>query len=113
MKLSVHERLILGNTIPQEGNFATLKILRNLRMTLSFSEAETKKWAIESRDGQVNWRLVDAKKKPIEQETEIEIGEKAKDIIVLALAKLNEDKKLTEQHFSLYEKFIEHGKEAG
>lgn len=106
MKLTVQERVMLGNILPQEGNFVTLKVLRNLKMDLSFSEAETKKWAIATRDGQVNWRLLNEKNKPIDQEAEIEIGEKAKDIIVLALAKLNEEKKLRDEHYTLYERFI-------
>ena len=38
-------------------------------------------------------------------ERDIKIGEKATDILIEALRKLDEDKKLTNQHFSLYEKF--------
>jgi len=106
MKLTVHERLMLGNILPQEGNFVTLKVLRNLKMALSFSEEETKKWTIQSSNGRVDWRLLDSKNKPIDQDAEIEVGEKAKDIIVLSLAKLNEEKKLREEHLTLYERFI-------
>jgi hypothetical protein len=106
MKLSVHERLMLGNILPQEGDFVTLKVLRNLRMDLSFSDTEIKKWSIQSSNGQVNWRLFNDKNKPIDQEAEIEIGHKQKDIIVNALSKLNEQKKLREEHLTLYERFI-------
>lgn len=106
MKLTVQERLMLGNILPQEGNFVTLKVLRNLKMDLSFNDAEFKKWSIVMSDGQVNWRLFNDKNKPIDQEAEIEIGEKAKDIIVKALAELNEKKKLREEHITLYERFI-------
>jgi len=106
MKLTVHERLMIGNILPQEGDFVTLKVLRNLKMDLSFSEAETKKWSIVSSDGRVDWRLFTDKNKPIDQEAEIEVGVKAKDIIVKALAELNEKKKLREEHLTLYERFI-------
>jgi hypothetical protein len=37
---------------------------------------------------------------------EIEIGEKASDIIADALKSLNKAKKLTESHIPLYERFI-------
>ena len=42
MKLSVFERLILLNVMPKEGDFTTLKIIRNLQEALSFSEEELK-----------------------------------------------------------------------
>jgi len=106
MKLTVHERLMLGNILPQEGDFVTLKVLRNLKMDLSFSDPELKKWSIRTSDGRVDWRLFNDKNKPIDQEAEIEVGGKAKDIIVKALAELNEKKKLREEHLTLYERFI-------
>ena len=113
MKLTVHERVALGSILPAEGDFATLKVQKNLRMALSFSEAEFKKWSIVESDGRMSWKLVNEKGKPIPQEAEIEIGEKANDIIVLALSKLNEQKKLPEQAYTLYEKFIENGRKEG
>jgi len=97
---------MLGNILPQEGDFVTLKVLRNLRMDLSFNDDELKKWSIQSSNGQVNWRLFTDKNKPIDQDAEIEVGVKAKDIIVKALADLNEKKKLREEHLTLYERFI-------
>ena len=36
LKLSVYERLVLLNILPKEGNFITLKIIRQLREDLSF-----------------------------------------------------------------------------
>lgn len=101
MKLSVGERLILLSILPEEGNFTTLKIIRDLRMGLSFSEAEHKKYKFVQEGMSVRW---DDK---ATQDKEIEIGEKANDIIVLALSKLNESKKLKMEHITLYEKFIE------
>ncbi len=40
------------------------------------------------------------------KEREIKIGDKATDIIVESLKKLDDEKKLTETHISLYKKFI-------
>ncbi len=47
-----------------------------------------------------------AKKYNLIKNEEIEIGEKAMDIIVEALKKLNNEKKLSEQFFDIYEKFV-------
>ena len=39
----------------------------------------------------------------------MEIGGQANKVIVEALEKLNKDNKLTENHLSIYEKFVEKG----
>ena len=103
MELSVRERLVLLSVLPQEGNFITLKVVRQLREALSFSEEELKQYQFVQSEGRVTW---DDK---AEQVKEIEIGEKAMDIISEALKKLNEDKKLKDEHFTIYEKFVEKG----
>ena len=130
MKLGVFDRLILINILPKEGNFATLKIVREMREGLSFSEEEHKLYEIGAilkcencskeikvptskaipkcecggklvDTGRIGWNI------EADKPNEINIGEKATDIIVEVLKKLNDDKKLTDQHFSLYEKFVE------
>lgn len=100
MKLGVFERLILLNILPKEGDFLTLKIIRKLREELSFTEAEHKELQFQQEGGQIKWKSDGDKPK------NIEIGEKARDVIVGVLKKLNDDKKLTDEHFSLYEKFV-------
>lgn len=102
MKLLVHERLNLMGILPQEGDFTTLKIVRELRESLSFTEEEHAELNFQQEGESIKWTM------PEDAEMlnkEIEIGKKAEGIIVAALEKLNEDKKLTEQFFSLYEKF--------
>ena len=101
MELSVGERLVLLSVLPEESDFTTLKVIRDLRMALSFSEEEHKQYQFVQEGTMVRWN------NQTEQGKEIPIGEKAKDIIVLALSKLNEQKKLKMEHYSLYEKFIE------
>ena len=101
MELNEGERLVLLSVLPEQGDFTTLKVIRTLRETLSFSEDEHKEYQFVQEEMQVRWN------DKAEQNKEIEIGEKANDIIVLALSKLNEDKKLKMEHFALYEKFIE------
>ena len=105
MKLNVGDRITLLGVLPQEGNFITLKIIRDLQGKLSFQEAELKKYEIkQEQDGdkvRTTWN-----EKGITEENEIEIGEKATDIIVKALKKIDELEKLTPPQMSVYEKFI-------
>lgn len=115
MELNAFHRLILLNVLPKEGDFTTLKIVRKLREDLSFSEEEHKELqfkrpgeSYKDNDGiekivppgQMVWnRAADVPK-------DITIGEKAADVIVSVLKKLDKDKKLQDQHFDVYSKFV-------
>lgn len=77
-----------------------MKILGDLRMSLSYTEEETKEWGIEINEEtqMVTW---------VENgEAEIPIGEKATGIIMDELRKLDRENKLTTQAMPIYEKFI-------
>jgi hypothetical protein len=100
MLLSVRERLLIQSIIPNEGDFITLKIIRKLKDDLSFSEEEIKQYQFINNNDLITWDNSG------EQNKEIPIGEKANDIIVSALVKLNEQKKLKMEHMDLYEKFV-------
>lgn len=100
MELSILERIALLSILPQEGNFVVLKIVNDLRNNLSFSEEEIKKFSIKQENDLVTWDT------SILNEKDIQIGEKATDIVVDALKKLNDSGKLTMNHFTLYAKFI-------
>ena len=98
MILNVPDRLVLLSIIPKEGGYTTLKILRELRMNLGFTEEELKEWGIEQEDTLVNWE--------VPGETEIPIGETASGIIVDRLRELDNNNKLEEHMMDVYEKFI-------
>ena len=100
MILSVGDRIILGGIIPQQGDFTTLKIVRNMRDDLSFSEEEHKKLKFRQEAEMTYWE--DGL-----EDKEINFGEKATDIIVDAFKKLNSQKTLRIEHMELYEKFVE------
>jgi hypothetical protein len=103
MKLTVIERISLLGVLPTEGNFVTLKIVRQLREALSFTESEIKTLSIRQEGDQVMWNaLAEAP-----GGAEIVIGEKATEIIAESLKKLDQQGKLTEQLISVYEKFVE------
>ena len=100
MILNVSERLTILNFLPQEGNLATIKILGELRMNLSYTEKESKEWKIESDEvaKMIKWEE--------NGEADIPIGEKATGIIVDELRKLEKGNKLTDLILPVYEKFI-------
>jgi hypothetical protein len=78
-----------------------MKVMSDLRMALSFSEKEIDDYEITDTDGRVTWNQ--AKEKP----KEIELGAKATEIVKSALEKMDKEGSLTQQHLSLYEKFME------
>lgn len=100
MILSVEERVLVLSILPTEGSFATLKVLTQLRMGLSFTEEELKEWGIveEPAAGRIGWET--------NGEAELPIGEKATDIVVDSLKKLDKGNKLPMQAMGIYEKFI-------
>ena len=100
MQLSVLERIVLLDILPKEGNFVTLKILRKLRESLSFTEEEIKYYALTIEGNEFKWS------DQVEQVADITIGEKATDIAAAALKALDKANKLEDRHFSLYEKFV-------
>ena len=100
MLLGIKDRIWLMTILPQETNFVLLKIIRTLRQDLSFSEDEIKEFDIKPDEKGVNWNPAN------EKEKDINIGEMATQIIVKQLHDLDKAEKLTENHLSLWEKFI-------
>jgi len=100
MNLSVLERLVLLKILPKEGDYASLKILTNLRLSLAFTEDEVKGWGIagDAATNRTTWQ--------VDGRADIPIGEKATDIVVDAFKKLNREKKLSVDDMTAYEKFI-------
>ena len=100
MKLSVLERLALLNVLPKEGNVTTLRIVRKLREDLSFSEEEHKELDFKQDGDRTTWNEGEWAK-------DIEIGEKATDVIVDAFRQLNRDGKMHIDFVDIYDRFIE------
>ena len=109
MRLLVAERLSLMQILPKEGNFVTLKIVRDLQSALSFSEKEHEKLKFTTETDPKNpekqfmkWR--DIKDLKVANK-DVSVGPKAKEIVSSILKKLDKDGTLTQQLFGLYEKF--------
>ena len=86
-----------------------MKLVRVAREDLSFNDVENQKLKFQSTEGpegkgQVNWNMDAAKEI---SNRDFQIGEMMTIKIVEELKKLESDKKLTDEHFTLYEKFVE------
>lgn len=105
MELSVLERLTLLSLLPHEGSFRNMKIVRTLRESLSFDE-DAEKFGLqetETGDGRKSFQW----NHKVEQTAEIEVGERAVELIADTLKALDKADKLPEQAVTLYEKFVE------
>lgn len=130
MKLTVFERLMLQNILPKEGDFVTMKLVRKLREALSFSEKEIAEISFDN-----HWRCPKCKgielspevikcqqcgiymvpagqvsfdeEKALKVIKDVHMGNKMLALCETTLKKLSDEEKLTEQHMSLYEKFVE------
>lgn len=100
MILNVDERLTLLGVLPKERNVADMRILRDLRMKLSYTEEERKKWGIVANQETLMIRWEE------NGEAEIPIGEIATSIIVEELRKLDKQGRITEKILLVFEKFI-------
>jgi len=102
VKLNLYERVVVMSLLPVEANFVTWKIIKDLQMELAPSEEEAKiAGMVNLPEGGVkaeNWLLVVGK--------EIVFGDIALGLVVDALKKLDGEEKLTNDHFTVYEKFI-------
>jgi len=101
MKLNIQERIALLQILPAEGDIVTLRVLRDTQKMIGFSDEDLKKYNIVTKDQQVTWNTKGAK------EVEIELGEKATEIIKEALLKLDKEKKLNGSQITIYEKFVQ------
>jgi len=104
IELTVLERLVLSNLLPKEGNFTNLKIIRQLKEDLSFDELENKRLGFIQDGDQVKWNMEAGAK--IMKKLEFADDSIMKETIIKELKKLNDEDKLRDEHFTLYEKFI-------
>lgn len=98
--LTISDRFTILGILSTEGNFVTLKVLRKLREMLSLSQDEIKEYKVEQVGDQIKW--INGTKT-----VEMEFGDYDAEMIQKALTTLDEEKKLGEQHYSIYEQFVE------
>ena len=136
MELSVLERILLSSMLPAEGSFANLKLLRVARENLSFTEDENRLLGFKNNEnGTVTWNqdeIIDTEtgkvadgsvgkeelqkrfnenpgryaRTPVVAPSDIKVGDVVLKLVVKAMTKLDKEEKLTESHFSLYERLM-------
>lgn len=116
MKLTVQERMMLRNILPQEGNIVTVRLVAELQQSIAFTEEETLKYEIRTAGekytevgvektvppNQVRWNdaLVEE-----HGPAEIDICPTMHKLIKEELVKMDQAQKLTAQHLAVYDKF--------
>ena len=102
VKLGLYERLVTMALLPQTASYAALKIVTELSLMLAPTDEEYKAAGLESQEGggvtAKNWLAV--------PEKEFTFKEVALKMITDALKKLDEDGKLTMEHYRVYERFM-------
>ena len=105
MKFSVMERVLLGAMMANyKGSFTNLKLLRKGREAVSFNDEENHALKFVEADGNLTW---DPEASIAMQAVEIDFDVTVTNIIKGMIQKLNDAEELSEQHFSLCEKFLQ------
>ncbi len=101
MRFCIGERMGLLNILPEQGTIATMRVLRQLRDDLGFSEDDTKLAKIRQADGKVHW---DAE---CELEKDVSVGDVGRQIILDAVKALDAKGEVTDLTLALFERFDE------
>jgi len=97
--LNVGQRLVAISVLPKEGNFVTIRMIRTLISKLGLSAEEITSFEVAEVDGEVRWNDKGSVPKSVSfADAEI-------DLIKKSLKKLDEENKLNQDTFLIYEKF--------
>ncbi len=102
MKLTILERIRVAGLLPKESDFTTLGIIRGLKEKLTFTEEELKKFGITSSPYTGTTWSQEYNKTVVE----IKIGEILTKMIVDKLKELESSRKLKDEDYTVYEKFV-------
>jgi len=100
-KLSVNERLILMQLLNKEDSIIHVKIMHDFRQKVSFSNEELQElnFQTDEQTGAVRWNFQ-------EKDKSFEIGKVVRKLIKRNLKELDDEKKITTDHITLWEKFV-------
>ena len=97
--LNVLERSVILSILPKEGNFITLRLIRDLSAKVGCSAQEFKEFEIQTDEHGSRWNAKGV------APTDIEFADAEMDIIRKQLKELDSKQKLTAELFTVYEKF--------
>ena len=98
MRLNIKERVLLLSNLPAKGDIILLKLVQKLQQDLAFTEEEIKKYEIQTVGDKIIWKD--------DFEKDIEIPEILLTKIKEDLQKKSEDKELTLEWVSLWDKLF-------
>lgn len=104
MVLTVLERLLILDFLEKQGDIVFLRLRNQLIEKVGLSEEDHTKYKIIQEGPKITWD------QNVPQEAKIELSEVECGMIKNSLVSLNNARKLTPDHISLYEKFVENGK---
>lgn len=101
MVLTLLERLVAANVLPNEGDILLMRVRQSLISKLMPSAEETKDYEIvQEAGGGVKWRS------DLPQDFEIPLSDAEISILEDGLKELSDQKKLTPDHLTLYDKIV-------
>jgi len=101
MKLSIKDRLIILNVLPNQETYANMLVIRDLTADVGFSKLDHEYFEIVEENGDVSW---DPEK---EQDKEVPIGITAFELIKKAFKKIDADGGITNDFMDIYKRFVE------
>jgi hypothetical protein len=102
--LSVQDRLMLIDVLPEESNIVTLRLVREIREQVGFKDSELKR--LKFRTVVVDGRARIDWDHKVKIEARVDFSDQAVEIIKSQLQELDGQKKLTEAHLALFDKFV-------
>jgi hypothetical protein len=100
MKLTIKDRLLIGNILPSKGDLVTLTIKHDLSEKIKITQEEIVEVELTTNEQGLSWNTEK------EVEREFELTELEKKLVVDELKKLDEAKELTDDTVKLYRLFI-------
>jgi hypothetical protein len=102
VRLTLFERAILSNiSPPMGGDILTIRAADKFKYDVALSQREIRKYKVHRKGAKLVWKAkADGKMK------EIYIPPFIKERIIQTLQTLNSEKKLKQEHLSLYDKFL-------
>lgn len=100
MLLTIGERLIIMNVLPQEGDLLTLTTVREAQATLNPTDQERKAVDLTLEAGTFTWR------EDLDEPSEVALSDGARRVLFDRLKELDGRKKLQMVHLTLYERLL-------
>ena len=103
VELTMPNRFTLMNVLPVQDSITNIRIITDLKHELAPDDGDIKEYGIveDKITNRIQFDPSNKKKK------KIEIGDAVMGLIVVALKKLDSEKKLSEAHIELYSMFVE------